>query len=283
MVMSDGKNRLRFWVKRIAKNIVIICVAQYLLVCAFVLFKINDFIFRPGASSYSWGTPHIVNINEGGRFPVAAMWLPNAETNKVILYSHGNAEDIGDLASVFEDFRRAGFSVLGYDYPGYGLSKGTPTEQTVYVTAVEAYLFLTVRCRVAPADIIVLGRSVGSGPACYLAEQFPVGGLVVESGFTSAPRVVTRIRILPFDPFPNIRRVRNIPCPKLFIHGKDDDTIPVSHGKALFAAAKEPKSLILVDNAGHNDMMFEFEDYFETLRDFVSRRDAEEQRNEKDE
>jgi len=281
-----GKDRLRFWAKRIAMNLAIICVAQYLIICAFVLFKINDAMFHPQEPSYSWDTPHVVNMNAAPAgvlvdpppIPIAAFWHPNAQTNKVILYLHGNAEDIGDLAGVFEDFHKSGFSVFAPDYPGYGLSRGKPTEKNVYDTAVMAYLFLIAH-GVEASDIIVLGRSIGSGPACYLAENVPVGGLVVESGFTSAPRVVTRIRILPFDPFPNIRRVRNIACPKLFIHGVNDSTVPVSHGKALFAAAKEPKTLLLIDTAGHDDLMFEFGGYFETLRDFVSRRDAEAQRD----
>jgi fermentation-respiration switch protein FrsA (DUF1100 family) len=105
-----------------------------------------------------------------------------------------------------------------------------------------------------------------------LAEKFPVGGLIVESGFTSAPRVVTRIRILPFDPFPNIRRIRNISCPKLFFHGTDDNVVPFSHGKALFAAAKEPKAHIWFQDVGHNDLTLVLgeEKYFEALRTFAS-------------
>jgi hypothetical protein len=156
--------------------------------------------------------------------------------------------------------------VLAYDYPGYGLSAGKPTEKSVYASAEAAYRFLTERRNIAPSDIIVLGRSIGSGPACYLAEKYPVGGLVVEAGFTSAPRVLTRIRILPFDPFPNIRRVPNIACPKLFIHGTADDVVPFSHGKALFAAAREPKTTRWLDGAGHDDLMLVLgDDYFKTL------------------
>jgi pimeloyl-ACP methyl ester carboxylesterase len=228
---------------------------------------INKMMFHPHEPDYSWDTPHVVNVGDETT-PVAAIWIPNAETNKVFLYSHGNGEDISDLASIFADFSRAGFSILGYDYPGYGLSAGKPSEQSAYAAAETAYRFLTERCGVAPSDIIVLGRSIGSGPACYLAEKFPVGGLVVESGFTSASRVVTRIRILPFDPFPNIRRIRNISCPKLFIHGTDDRVIHVSHGKALFAAAKEPKELLVIDQTGHN-VMLEVPNYFERLKAFV--------------
>jgi len=258
------------WKKRIAIDLAIICVGQYLLVCAFGLFKLNDFMFHPHEeATYAWDTPHIVNIGTAAD-PIAAMWLPNAETNKVFLYSHGNAEDIGDLTGILRDFQQAGLSVLAYDYPGYGLSAGKPTEQSVYAAAETAYRFLTQNLQIAPSDIIALGRSIGSGPACYLAEKFPVGGLVVEGGFTSAPRVITRIRILPFDPFPNIRRLPNIFCPVLVIHGKVDNTVSFSHGKALFDAAHTPKERLWVDS-GHNDLLLVLgDDYFTVLDRFAT-------------
>ncbi|MCL2104649.1 MAG: alpha/beta hydrolase [Kiritimatiellaeota bacterium] len=238
----------------------------------FVLLKVNDAMFHPFEPDYSWEMPNIVNIGDA-EAPISAIWLPNAETNKVFLYSYGNAENIGDLASVFEAFAKAGLSVLAYDYPGYGLSAGKPTEKGAYASAEAAYRFLTERCGITPSAIIVLGRSLGSGAACYLAEKFPVGGLVIESGFTSAPRVVTRIRILPFDPFPNIRRIGNIPCPKLFIHGTEDDTIAFSHGKAMFAAAREPKEHLWVDGAGHDDLTVVLgnEKYVAVLNAFANR------------
>ena len=261
------KKRLLAWGKRIAIDLAII----YLLCCVFGALMINTLMFCPHESSYSWETPHVVNIGSGDA-PVAAMWLPCAGASKTFLYSHGNGEDLGDFVELFESFRQAGFSVLSYDYPGYGMSSGRPSEQGVYATAETAYRFLTERCDIAPADIIIHGRSIGSGPACYLAERFPVGGLVVESGFTSAPRVMTRRRIFPFDPFQNIQRVRNISAPKLFIHGTDDSVVPFTQGKTLFAAARAPKANLWVDGAGHDDLTLVLgnEAYFETLKLFAN-------------
>ncbi|MCL1921979.1 MAG: alpha/beta hydrolase [Kiritimatiellaeota bacterium] len=256
------KSRLRTWAKRIAVDVAV----GYLLGCAVGMLMMNTLMFRPHAPSYSWESPHVVNIG-GASAPIAALWIPNAATNRVILYSHGNGEDIGDFAGFYGLFAEAGLSLLVYDYPGYGLSAGKPTEQGAYDTAEAAYRFLAERCAVAPSDIIALGRSIGSGPACYLAEKYPVGGLVIESGFTSAPRVVTRIRILPFDPFPNIRRIPNIPCPKLFIHGTVDGTVPFAHAKAMLAAAREPKAHLWVEGAGHDDILDALGEaaYFEAL------------------
>src|SRR5690606_30461216 len=93
-----------------------------------------------------------------------------------------------------------------------------------------------------PERIILLGRSVGAGPATQLAAREPVGGLVVESAFTSAFRVLTRVRLLPFDRFDNLKHIRHARCPVLVIHGAEDDIIPPSHGRRLFAAAPEPRA-----------------------------------------
>ena len=260
------RKNLRSWARRITIDLAII----YLGLCAIGLFMINGLMFRPHAPGYSWDTPHVVNVGDDAT-PVAAMWLPSTTPGKTVLYSHGNGEDLGDLTEIFEAFRKAGFSVLGYDYPGYGLSAGKPTEKSAYAAADTAYRFLTTRHGTAPADILALGRSLGSGPACYLAERHPLGGLIIESGFTSAPRVMTRIRLLPFDPFPNIRRIPNISAPKLFIHGMEDRVIPYTHSQTLFAAAAPPKTHRGIGGAGHDDLMFVIGDdaYFKLLQTFT--------------
>jgi fermentation-respiration switch protein FrsA (DUF1100 family) len=79
----------------------------------------------------------------------------------------------------------------------------------------------------------------------------PVAGLIVESSFTTAFRVMTRISIMPFDKFRSIDKIAAVKCPVLVIHGMQDNTIVAEHGKALFERAGEPKKIILVDGVGH--------------------------------
>jgi fermentation-respiration switch protein FrsA (DUF1100 family) len=109
---------------------------------------------------------------------------------------------------------------------------------------------------VQPNRIIAFGRSVGSGPACDLASRHPVAGVILESAFTSAFRVMTGVRVLPFDKFDNLRKIKSVRCPVLIIHGTEDSVISFSHGKKLFAAANEPKQAIWVQGANHNDVAF---------------------------
>src|SRR5438128_9503857 len=115
-----------------------------------------------------------------------------------ILFSHANAEDIRYDQELLERIRAAGFAVFAYDYQGYGTSEGRPSERHAYEDENAAYNFLVQSMHVQPNRIIAFGRSVGSGPACDLASRRPVAGLILESAFTSAFRVMTRVRVLPF-------------------------------------------------------------------------------------
>jgi pimeloyl-ACP methyl ester carboxylesterase len=107
---------------------------------------------------------------------IAALHLTHASARYTLLYSHGNAETLGDIYPRLQRIRDLGFNVLAYDYRGYGQSLGTPSEQAAYRDIEAAYGYLTQTLQVLPGQILVLGRSVGGGPSTYLAEHHPVGG-----------------------------------------------------------------------------------------------------------
>lgn len=215
----------------------------------------NRLMFYPPEPSYSWESPGIIRLEANDRV-FAALWLENPDAEKTMVCFHGNAEDVGNGIHEYRAFKDAGLSVLCVEYPGYGASPGNPNEKGVYASADAAYEFLTVEKNVAGTNIVIMGKSIGSGPACYLAEKHPdVGGLIIQSGFTSAFRAVTQIRILPSDPFPNLARIEGVKCRKLFLHGTADRTVPYSHAKKMFAKARGDKQLIPVEGAGHNDLV----------------------------
>jgi len=81
-----------------------------------------------------------------------------------------------------------------------------------------------------------------------------VAGLVLVSPFTSAFRVVTKVKVLPFDRFDNLAKIGRVRCPVLIFHGTADDVIPFAHGQTLFAAANEPKRAVWIKGAKHNDI-----------------------------
>src|SRR5437764_7988233 len=97
-----------------------------------------------------------------------------------------------------------------------------------------------------PEKLILHGRALGGGPSIDLASRTNVGGLIVESSFMSAVRVLSQIRILPFDEFENIDKIGKVRCPVLVMHGNNDRTIPISHGKNLYDAILAPKACLWV-------------------------------------
>lgn len=226
----------------------------YLAFAAFAWLASDRMIFQPPPSSYRGGQLPIVLIpTDGGS--IATLHLPNPRAAVTVLYAHGNAEDLGHAAPWLEELRRAGFAVLAFDYRGYGMSTGGPPTAAGATRDMEAVYHHAVRTlKVRPSRIVLYGRSVGSGPATDLAAHVPIGGLVVESGFVSAFRVLTRISLLPFDRFHNLRHIRHVRAPVLVIHGTEDEVIPVSHGRRLYEAAGQPKQALWIEGAHHNDV-----------------------------
>lgn len=258
------------WVKRIAFDLLVIVIAHYGIALLISMFRMNAMMFHPHEPGYTWETPHIINIGTPAA-PIAAYWRSVTNATATLLYSHGNGEEIGDQTDLFDALAESGMNVLAYDYPGYGLSAGKPTEQGCYDAAECAYAFLTRDRQIPPSTITVHGRSLGTGLACYLAEKYPVKGLIFESGFLSAPRVVTRIRILPMDPFPNSRRIQHISCPKLFIHGTEDTVVAFWHGKKMYERSTGMKECRWVQGAGHNDLLpvLGFKNYLSLIHSFT--------------
>lgn len=249
-----------FSVGRVATSALLI----YAIVCAYAYFFTDGAIFLPQPSSYS-DTDEVLKLTSGEGVQISALYFPNSEARYTLLYSHGNAEDLGDIRPRLLELRDIGFSVLAYDYRGYGTSEGTPTERNTYKDIDAAYRYLRETLEIPGDRIIAYGRSVGGGPAVDLAMREPLGGLILESTFVSAFRVVTRIAIVPFDKFNNLAKIDRVNCPVLVMHGTADEVIPFGHGKRLFAAAKEPKRSVWIEGAGHNNLRWIAGDRYATI------------------
>ena len=240
-----------FSLKRLLKSLLFV----YVAIGIYGYFFSNRMIFIPQPASYSQ-LPGMRMLASANQNQIAAVYLENPQADFTILYSHGNAEDLGDVLPVLKQFQNIGFAVFSFDYQGYGVSEGNPTKRRAIQDIEAAYFYLTETLGIPPEQIIVYGRSVGAGPALDLAARYPVGGVVVESSFTSIFRTVTRIPIYPVDKFNNIRNIQQVNSPVLVIHGTEDEVIPFWHGEALFAAAPEPKQALWVEGAGHNDLIW---------------------------
>ncbi len=240
----------------------------YTFFALYVFFRADSMIFLPQPSSYQ-NTPDIFKIPVSPTEQIAATYLPQDQAAHTLLYIHGNAEDLGDIRPVLQRLQGWGFSVFAYDSRGYGTSDGQPSEANAYQDAAAAYTDLTQRLKIPAERIIVYGRSVGGGAATELARRYPVAGLILESTFTSAFRVIVPFPILPFDKLANLDKLRQVHCPVLVMHGQADHTIPFHHGQALYAAAPAPKRFLWIAGAGHDDFTWvAAERHHQALLDF---------------
>lgn len=254
-----------FTFKRLIRSLIFI----YTFFCLYVFFFADGKIFLPQPSTYS-DTTDILKLTTHDQIQLSAVYLPNPASQYTIVYIHGNAEDLGDIQPALQYLHKIGFSVFAYDYRGYGTSQGKPSERHAYRDMETVYNYLIQQLSVPAQKIIAFGRSVGGGSAVDLAAHQPLAGLIMESSFTSAFRVVVPFPLLPFDKFPNLNKIKKVKCPVLIMHGKADEVIPFQHGQKLFAAANEPKLSLWVDEASHNDLMWVAGDqYAAVLRRFA--------------
>lgn len=227
----------------------------YLLVNAYAYVVADSIIFPAPPASYPINDS-IRLLSDARGEEIATIFLQaEAPDAPLLLYSHGNAEDLGSIRYLLEHFRKKGFSVLAYDYPGYGQSSGQPSEAGSYAAAEAVFHYAVESLGYPSASIRLYGRSLGSGPATYLAERYPAAGLVLESAFTSTFRVLTGVRLLPFDRFDNLARLPRVDCPLLIIHGREDEVIPFAHAERNARAVGPGAHTLWIDQAGHNDLI----------------------------
>jgi len=245
-------------------------VLLYLLLAAYAWLASDSMIFHP---EYSRGPEPAgaFKIKSADGALISAVYLKNDSARHTVLFCYGNASSLGNSYPFLLWLREQGFSVFGFDYSGYGGSRGRPSEKALYADIGAACGYLTDSLKVPPERIIAFGQSLGGAVAVDLASRRKLGGLVIESSFVSAFRVMTRAPLLPFDKFNSVRKIGKVRCPVLVIHGDGDRTIPLWHGEALFKAAPPPKRMLVVPGGDHNYIPEDFADnYAKTLADFAA-------------
>jgi len=202
-------------------------------------------------------------------------WFVPGDSDRVLLFFHGNAGNISHRLESVRQFLELGLSVLIIDYRGYGQSGGRTTERGIYRDAEAAWRYLTETRETSRGRIIVFGRSMGASAAAYLAARYRPLALIVESSFTSVPDIAAEYYPwLPVRWLSRLRHatedfVRQAPCPVLVIHSRDDEIVPFRHGEAIFAAANEPRSFLELRGT-HNDAFLRDErNYLAGLRSFL--------------
>jgi fermentation-respiration switch protein FrsA (DUF1100 family) len=221
----------------------------------------KDFIFKKPAEEI------FLHTSDGER--INALFYQNKK-KEVILYFHGNAGDLSNWQYIAEDFTNIGYNFLIIDYRGYGKSSGTITEKGLYEDAETAFQFLLNEKGFRTDEIIIYGRSIGTGVAVELASRHAVRGLILEAPYTSLKKLANEK--MPFllpslflrFHFDNIGKINAVKSPVLFIHGARDTLIPPSHTNKLCEHFNGRQKKVIIQNGSHNDLS-DFTEYHETL------------------
>jgi uncharacterized protein len=250
--------------KQIA-SILVLVVLAYAALVVLLWFRQENMLFLPGIPSRQLAaSPADIGLEyEALRISTAdgeeldAWWVPARDERGVMLFFHGNAGNISHRLDSLGIFNRLGLSVLILDYRGYGQSTGRPSEEGTYEDARAAWRYLAGERGIDDARIVLFGRSLGAAVATRLAVEHRPRALIVESGFRSVPDLAAElywflpVRALARVEYPVEKLIARVQAPVLVIHSSEDDIIPFSHGRALYAAANPPKTLLEL-RGGHN-------------------------------
>ncbi|XP_050232699.1 uncharacterized protein LOC126681248 [Mercurialis annua] len=203
---------------------------------------------------------------------IVAMYIRHPMATSTLLYSHGNAADLGQMYELFIELSiHLRVNLMGYDYSGYGQSSGKPSEQNTYADIEAVYKCLEESYGTKQEDIILYGQSVGSGPTLDLAARLPqLRAVVLHSPILSGLRVMYPTkRTYWFDIYKNIDKIPLVDCPVLIIHGTSDEVVDCSHGKQLWDLCKEKYEPLWLKGGNHCDLEH-FPEYIRHLKKFVS-------------
>ncbi|XP_055344341.1 alpha/beta hydrolase domain-containing protein 17C-like [Paramacrobiotus metropolitanus] len=205
---------------------------------------------------------------------IACMYMRSCspEARFTMLFSHGNAVDLGQMCSFYWALgKRLGVNIFSYDYSGYGVSTGTPSEKNVYADVEAAWRELQTRYGIKAENVILYGQSIGTVAAVDLAAKERFGGVILHGTLASGLRVAfpeTR-RNWFFDVFKSIDKAERIHSRTLVIHGSEDEVIPVAHGISIYERLPAAVDPLFIEGAGHNDVEL-FAQYYDRLKRFIN-------------
>jgi hypothetical protein len=191
---------------------------------------------------------------------ISGFYIPRKGVTRSILFLHGNAGNASHRLADAVGLWSLDANVLLLDYRGYGLSKGRPSEQGVYLDGNAGLKYLTKTIDVPEENIVIFGRSLGTAVALDIAQNRALAGLILVSPLSSGKEVARASGLglfSPFigNPFDSINKIDNIRSPVVIFHGDQDRVLPFHMGKSLFERAKVRKTFHMVSGAGHNDLI----------------------------
>jgi len=233
---------------------------------------VDKFLFQPpNPCSYKFDSFEDELFNFNGT--VCLFLKSNTTTSRLMIYCHANATDLGQRRKYLAFIRdRMCIHVVGVEYPGYGISAGIPSENSVDECVQNVYDFVCSSLQWPEEQICLVGRSIGTGPALRVAQNRQCGALILLSAFKSIKSLAHSLTGIPENCFDNtwnnIEAISNIMCPTLLVHGSEDKFVPTSHSHDLFSACKaQHKIVAILEGIGHNN--FDWNVVLPALQGFV--------------
>ncbi len=270
---------------RVIKKLLILSAIIYILACLFIFFYLEKLILWPqklsdeitALSMQKYNVEDIeLKMKDG---TIIRGWFvknSNSEKSNLLIYFGGNAEELSRVIPKMS--RLSQWSVALINYRGYGMSEGTAVETTLYSDSTEIYDYFASREDVNKNNIVVMGRSIGTGVATYLAANRDASAVILSTPYDSLVSVVQkRCPILPVDlilshKYDSIGRADSIKIPLLIIAGTEDKIIPTWHSRKLKEAWGGKVFYQEISGEDHNSID-DVDEYWNKIREFLSMQD----------
>lgn len=245
----------------------LIALGAYALIVGYMFFSQRHLLYLPDIKRVDPATigiagAEVTEIATPDGEKLVAWYAPAPPGRPTVLFLHGNAGSIAERPHRFQYYRNAGFGVLYLSWRGYGGSTGQPSEHGLMIDANAAYDWL-MRKGVSPDRLLIVGESLGTGPAVQLAASRPVAALALEAPYTTMVDVARfhygwlPVRLLLRDRFDSLDTIARVRVPIIMIHGDADPVVPFALGKQLFEAAPEPKQFVAIPGGTHGSIFEE--------------------------
>lgn len=262
---------------------IVLVIALYAIYVAILVLFEDRLVFHPITPAEKWRDPPTgfaceeLTLGTSTGVSMGARWFPCLDATGAVLICHSKTGNVS--LECDRDFlegwhRSIGVSLLIFDYPGYGKSDGIPSEAGCYAAADAAHAWLVDNQRIPPEQVLIFGRSLGTGVAVELASRCRHRALILIAPYTSLPDVAVRrygalpAPLLMHNRFRSVDRIAKCTGPTFILHGTEDHVVPFALGQALFEAANEPKRFVRVEGGHHGGTLMD--GFFPALRDFLA-------------
>jgi hypothetical protein len=260
-------------------QILIFFLTGYLFCVLFMFFRQGSFLFLSTKAKHDGhGYDNIIDYQLDQKTALLRGWLVNPQLvqEKLLIYYGGNAEDIFLNIEEFRDIKAASLFVA---YRGYGPSSGTPGEAGFFADSLA--IIDDIVSRYSPKKIFLIGRSLGSGVACYAAANKKVQGAILITPYDSIETIAglnypwLPVSLLLKHRFSSIDYVGRVTCPLLIIYGGQDTVVPPERTEKLINHIAQEKEIVLIDQANHATIDM-YPEYWAAFLRFINRQENEE-------